>query len=40
MSGSHETLQGFLRHHPLLAQRTKFAAFARGRDSFRWFVGP
>jgi hypothetical protein len=42
MSGYHEALQGFLRHHPLLAQRTKFAALlvAVTAISFWWFVGP
>jgi hypothetical protein len=35
-------LQGFLRNHPLLAQRTKFAALlaAVTAISFWWFVGP
>jgi hypothetical protein len=42
MSGYHEALQGFLRSHPLLAQRTKFAAWfaAVTAISFCWFIGP
>ena len=42
MSGYREALQGFLRNHPLLTQRTKFAALlaAVTAISFWWFVGP
>ena len=34
--------QGFLRNHPLLAQRTKFTALlaAVTAISFCWFIGP
>ncbi len=37
-----EALQGLLRNHPLLARRTKFAAWlaAVTAISFWWFVGP
>ena len=36
-----EALQGFLRNHPLVAERTKFAAWllAVTAISFCWFVG-
>ncbi|MGA7546405.1 MAG: hypothetical protein WBW08_11375 [Methyloceanibacter sp.] len=42
MTGYREALKGFLRNHPLLAQRTKFAALlaAVTAISFWWFVGP
>ena len=40
MTGYREALKDFLRNHPLLAQRTKFAALLAAVTAIRWFVGP